>query len=421
MRQGVDLDTLRRNIVRLRAVIKLAESLERGDFPHPQSKEALIHVTELLRQGLERLESLSTKTDQIVINTACAAESRNVVALFPLLGFFLRSTDVRNAFELHGPFLRIIKNILGEDSKLVISSEWQYSPFSFIYPEEYKLTNTVMIGVPASESGSILSVPLSGHELGHNIWRHLDLKTRFGPSIEDVIKTEIRDNYWADFNRFANLGKPEDLDDLIGRQTWTHPYRWSLRQCEEMFCDFVGIAIFRDAFLHSFSYLLAPGSPQNRTEIYPSEKDRAHFQVQAANIMGVVTPTDHESLFEASTISGHDHYKVLLKVADAATSKLIEDLAKEAEKIVADAKVDPPSTEELEMIAKCFRLGVPPRETSGLPALVISAWNFYLSDMAEWKATYPSLFEVNGKELTMLSDLAFKSIEVFEIQSRQTD
>ena len=101
----MQLDTLQRNVVRLRAVIELAESFERGDFPHPQSKDALAHVTNLFRQGLARLEVLNSKTDPKIVNALCAAESRDVFQLFPLLGFFVRSTDVRNAFELHGPFL----------------------------------------------------------------------------------------------------------------------------------------------------------------------------------------------------------------------------------------------------------------------------------------------------------------------------
>ena len=415
----MQLDTLQRNVVRLRAVIELAELFERGDFPHLQSKDALTHVANLFRQGLARLEVLNSKTDSKIVNALCTAESRDVFQLFPLLGFFVRSTDVRNAFELHGPFLRIVKNILGEDSKLVISSEWEYSPFTFIYPEEYKLTKTVMIGVPASESGSILSVPLAAHELGHNIWRHLDLKTRFGRKIEDAIKIQIRDNFWADFNRFANLEKPGDLEDLIGRQTWTLPWKWSLRQCEEMFCDFVGIAIFRESFLHSFSYLLAPGFPQNRAETYPSEKDRARFQVQAATIMGVTIPSDHEDSYETSIMPGDEHFQSLLRIADATTAELIEDLAREAESIVSGAGVDRPTEDELEMIAKCYSFGVPPQNTTGLPALVIAAWRFYLSDMTDWRANHPSIFDEEGKSLTMLSDLAFKSFEVFEIESRQ--
>lgn len=331
----------------------------------------------------------------------------------------MRSTSVRNAFELHGPFLRIVKKILGEGSKLIISSEWDYSPFTFIYPEEYKLTNTVMIGVPASESGNILSVPLAGHELGHNVWRHLDLKKKFGPLIKQEIKSQIRDNFWQEFNSFASLGKPEDLDDLVGQQEWVLAWKWSLRQCEELFCDFVGIAVFRESFLHSFSYLLAPGLTQSRLEQYPSDKDRAEYQVKAAALMNVAAPNDYVSSFEESLPPGDPHVKLLLKVADASTRNMITRLAEEAEEIVSSAGINPPTPEELEMIYKCYSLGVPPQDTSGLPALVISAWNFYLSGMASWKSNYPGAFDQGGTPLIMLSDLAFKSIEVFEIDSRQ--
>ena len=38
----MQLDTLQRNVVRLRAVIELAELFERGDFPHLQSKDTFL-------------------------------------------------------------------------------------------------------------------------------------------------------------------------------------------------------------------------------------------------------------------------------------------------------------------------------------------------------------------------------------------
>ena len=85
---------------------------------------------------------------------------------------------------------------------------------------------------------------------------------------------------------------------------------------------------------------------------------------------------------------------------------------------LALAGVDRPTDDELEMISKCYSFGVPPQNTTGLPALVIAAWRFYLSDMTDWRANHPSIFDEEGKSLTMLSDLAFKSFEVFEIESR---
>lgn len=389
------------------------------DFPYSDSCDALKHLRSIFNKNLEDLESLSPETDPKIVNTLCISISKNINCLFDLLGFIIRSTDVRNSFELHGPFLRIIRKLLGNDSKLIISSEWNYSPFTFLIPAEYQLKDTVMIGVPASESENCLTIPLSGHELGHNIWSHASLSSSFGPKIEDAIKEVILHDYWDEFQSFEPLVNRENFDDLIGRQVWSQAWDWSLRQCEELFCDFVGISLFRESFLYSFSYLLSPGASLQRSPYYPSLQDRAKHQESACAIIGVKVPDGYHDSFQEIAKTKNPYFELMLNISDAATGNLIDKLVEIANKLILEAGINPPEEAEIEKINRCFGLCVPPLDFSGLPAVVNAAWEFYRGGMKEWRQLYPDLTNSPLQALNALSQLVFKSIEVHEINYLQ--
>lgn len=48
-----------------------------------------------------------------------------------ILGMILRSTNVRNPFELYFPFKRLAKTLLDGNVKLLMSSEWDFVPFTY--------------------------------------------------------------------------------------------------------------------------------------------------------------------------------------------------------------------------------------------------------------------------------------------------
>jgi hypothetical protein len=99
-----------------------------------------------------------------VKQTACQIANMTISRFHSLLRFVLRSTNVRNAFELFDPLLRMSQKLIGKDTKLILSSEWSFSPFTYVgvFPE---LPGFVFIGIPASESGNALIIPAAGHEL----------------------------------------------------------------------------------------------------------------------------------------------------------------------------------------------------------------------------------------------------------------
>lgn len=413
------MDVLASSVSKLRATAQQIRELATGDFPHAQARDALSQIGTIFETDLRQLESLSSSIDPAVTRTLASAQARKLYDLFPLLGMLLRSTDVRNAFEIHGPFLRIVQKLLGPSSKLIISSEWEFSPFTFLPPIQYGLTDTVFIGGPASEASNVLIVPLAGHELGHNVWAKQKRTEQLGPSLWSEMLEYLQVQRWNDFRQhYPQLGKPEDLADLLGQQTWAPAWNWAIRQCEELFCDFVGLAIFGESFLHAASYLTAPGLPTRRCFEYPGSKQRAGYHLRAATQYGVSAPTSYVDRFEDESAPSEQPLRILLDLADFGTSCLAQTLISEAEASVSASGIQRPSRDEVDRISRCFAQCVPTQGASSLSALINAAWTFYLSGMNEWKLMYPDLGQSQARLLELLNDLSLKTIEVFEIEQR---
>src|SRR5439155_22334513 len=144
------------------------------------SKAALDQLRTLFERKLQRLEAFAPGSDLSIISQECRVTLLALYQYLPLLGFILRSTNVRNAFEAFGPFLRLAGDVLEpgiersqRKTKLLLSSEWDYSPFT--YPTIPDLPKFLFIGLPAPESANPLLIPLAGHELGHAVWSRYSL------------------------------------------------------------------------------------------------------------------------------------------------------------------------------------------------------------------------------------------------------
>jgi hypothetical protein len=165
---------------KLRNIQRTIESLLDGDFPFEAQRLALrkLHAVfdQLEKKQLDRAERLGDGE-----NLSQVAENLNVKILqvLPILGFIIRSTNVRNAFEMLEPLRSIASAALQGSPQLIMSSEWDYVPFA--YPQSFEnLRSFVLIGLPASEAASALLMPVAGHELGHAVWRNLGMScTRF--------------------------------------------------------------------------------------------------------------------------------------------------------------------------------------------------------------------------------------------------
>lgn len=295
---------------RLLAFLDEAERLIAVEFPYSYSEEALNGIRRLFERKLKFLEQLDEQSDPATVQQECALALRDLFNYVPLVGFILRSTNVRNAFEVFGPLLRLARNVLESQvakdqrkTRLVLSSEWDYSPF--IYPIIPALPGFVMIGLPAPESANPLLVPLAGHELGHSVWTKLGLSDSLKFKVpEEVIS--IIEQRWTDYQKvfpYLQIEK-SDLDkDMFAYESWEQAVPWALGQAEESFCDFVGLRIFGRSFLDAFAYLLSP-TTGSRSPIYPSMRKRVGNLIKAANDYGVTFAPDWEQMFADDTVIG---------------------------------------------------------------------------------------------------------------------
>lgn len=114
---------------RIQSALNEIERLKDSDFPHNHPKEALGVIEQTLRARFTSLDSLSDKNQPDVVLASCSDALVELFVLHPRLGFILRSTNVRNSFEIYRPVLTLAKALLGPHIKLILSSEWEYSPF----------------------------------------------------------------------------------------------------------------------------------------------------------------------------------------------------------------------------------------------------------------------------------------------------
>lgn len=453
------MDRLVEAKVRLRAVLAEVRRVGESDFPYAAGRDALECIEKVFLGDAKNLEELIegvSPTDTIQL--ACETAIHNIEVCLPLLGFVLRSTNVRNAFELHGPLTRLARCVLDPKIRLVLSSEWNYSPSIYIEPPS--LDGFCMIGFPAHESGNPLIAPLAGHELGHAVWNHEKeelWRFGFGLQVEQRVLTEL----WSMRAQLRALDaavpdSPTAKDfagDLIACEKAIPAVNAAQRQAEEYFCDFVGLRLFGAAFLDAFSLLLAPRHSGYRIPEYPDLVKRAEAQVAAAHRFGIVTPKDYAERFqpiEQPAAPGSWDY-LLLQAADKAASAVFQELTNHVDAIFAIergssapvTKPGLPSQPELwtpiwgsvdatgnviknaeldsriQEIAESFAELTPPRKGGSLALLLNGAWRRI--DVAQQRAAEKNESLDIPAVLDSLREVVLKSVEVLEFEERLRD
>jgi hypothetical protein len=291
------------SLSRLDAVIEEIGRLKESDFPCLHSREALERLEQLFLRHRALLAGLPPGKNRLIVDSLCSATLTDLFKHVPLLGFILRSTNVRNAFEVYGPLLRLSQQVVGSDTKLIISSEWeQYSPFTF--REIAPLPKFVLIGIPAPESSNPLLIPLAGHELGHTIWRVRSFASKYTERIEREVVAQIESRLKAYQDLYTDhfAKKGQVYSNIFVKQNIAMPVQWALKQCEEHFCDFVGLYLFDQAYLNAFAYLLAPHMAGQRSPLYPNTLTRVKKLLDAAGRYRVRTNSDYEVPAEYSDL-----------------------------------------------------------------------------------------------------------------------
>ena len=274
-----------------------------------------------------------------------------------------------------------------------------------------ELPNVVLIGLPASESANALIIPAAGHECGHSVWVKEAVETKIQTDVQDNIIRFLKDN-WSEYTSYFPQIPKDKLDDLIGRPTWAKCYDWSIRQIEEMFCDFIGLILFGQSYLHAFAYLLAPALGGQRHPHYPNISDRVQHLTWAAGKTKVHVPEQYKDRFakeEEPKLTNADNF--LLKASDRVTAIMIQPLWKIGRTYCKNAGLDLPSSEEIERISQDFKLLVP---SSGAPEfvdIINAGWRCYLDD-----TFWEDVKIESSKRRMLLNELILKTVDVLEFE-----
>lgn len=402
-------------------IVELDRSAE-GDFPYQDSKLALGHLKALFEEKHKRLEGFDETNAPDVVMQQCRLALRDLFIYLPLVGFILRSTTTRNAFEAFGPFLRLAVDILepgvsrfDRKTKLLLSSEWDYSPFT--YHTVSDLEGFLFIGLPAPESGNPLLVPLAGHELGHAVWHAYSIRNRLKSRAQAEVVKAIEANWQRYLQIFQiKIDVGELTTNLVALETWARALEWCLRQAEESFCDFLGLRIFGESYLRAFGYILSPGYG-NRSERYPEMRSRVDHLLRAASKYQIDVPPDFTDLFdkdEPLNVAEADKFRIQL--ADQALENLLEDLISESNGIAEKAGLSPSSPDEVNRVLQRLRQIAPPEQCKTMADILNAGWKAYGDDDL-WKE-HPAL---QARRVSILKELVLKSLEIFEIERIQSE
>lgn len=401
------------------ATISLVKRLSENDYPHTDSKEALAKLLAVYENDKRLLTNIRPEAEPDTILEYCRRANINIVRLKSFLGLLLRSSNLRNAFEIYFPIKVLSQELLEQPTCVVLSSEWIFSPYTYpvALPE---LPQFIFIGVPASECENPLIMPLAGHELGHVVWSRRGAKQKYDPEIRSCILDLYRKHWPRVLELFRPLAPPERLEiDMFLRGIWNKSYKLAQRQLEEIFCDYLGLSIFGNSFLYSFRYLLAPSLGQYRSVLYPRLDKRTAYLEHAAKQFGMKLDSDfHESFSEEEPqLSPAD--TLLVEIADEATELLYKRMLRPVEEYRGRVPMFVQCDDEEKHARECLWNLVPPATVSSIVPIVNAAWSIRL-DVDAWDILghVEDNDDRRAMKLRVLRDLVLKSFEVYEYRIR---
>ena len=398
---------------RFDAALQEIERLRQSEFPYDHIQDVLLRLEAVFQRQRAQLDKLIPGSSPAIAKNAC---SQSLIYLFnytPFLGFVLRATNVRNAFELYPPLLRLARKLLGINTKLVLSSEWDYSPFVYLPTNE--LPDCVLIGVPAFESSNPLLIALAGHELGHNVWNQRFLANKFDAPLRHEVMSAVKGKFWSDFVSFYPQATHATLTtDMFVQQAWLPAHTFAIRQIEEVFCDMMGLRLFGEAYLHAFAYLLAPCIPGERPATYPEISARVAYMMQGASKLGLAVPTDYVDSFDKQLEPANPLTKMLVAIADVAVGSLIDRSMKEAFDAADGSSVPQRSDQNITAISRDFEKVMPCEGAMPLTDIINAGWQL-VHKSGLWK----DVPQIRTTDRTrVLNDLVLKSCEVAEYTER---
>lgn len=415
------MSPLNYTIKRLQTFLNEISILLESEFPYKHSELALRILQASFKKELSRLKKCHPASNKDIVNLQCSRIQNELFIYLPILGFILRSTNVRNAFEVFWPILRLAGDILepGDDmdkrkTKLILSSEWDYSPY--LYRELPRLPGFALIGLPAPESSNPLLIPLSGHELGHLLWVKNRLRNHITDPIIDAINKIVHDEEGKFLDHFPSFSSlPDDLsEDIFIWPILAKSQAWALRHAEESFSDIFGLRIFGSSFLQAFCYLLSPKVSQQRSLTYPKISTRAANLKKAAERFNITVPENYLDCFEDDEdpmLTQADSF--LLSVTDRTLEEIIPPLLDKVAEILSEQLLPKSSEKETIRIYNRLKQVVPTENTQSIVDILNAAWMaFEETDL--WK----ELPQVVDRRDPILKEIVLKNIEIYEIEQR---
>lgn len=392
-------------------ILRQIERLSESEFPHSHAREGLQLLKNLFESDLRRIIATQNFGNAIK-EQVCATANNHIFKFHPILGFCLRSTNVRNAFELYVPLLKIARQLISENTKLILSSEWVFSPFT--YPLVFtELPNYVLIGLPASESSNALIIPLAGHELGHSVWSAYN--------VDDILKPILQTNViealklkWSDYKiKFQSKQEIKDVEtDMFIRNVWLQSLNLSLRQVQEVFCDSIGVRIFGESYFFATEYFLSPNFGNRRAAHYPDIKTRTEAMVLSAKKFGFEPPDNFSSRFSENDLNLDVKQEFILSISDIATEGIVDDIISIVEFIANKKNLSFPKCSEAKRIYSCFKAGIPASDVNDLPEIINAGWLAYFDNDLWSQNSSP------GERFSPLNELILKTTEVLEYEIR---
>ena len=399
----------------LRAIKSQVESflreiskLEASEFPYPHSREALQVIRRLFEDNQFALEILTSEIDPSIVSLLCNNAAGLVRESSEILGFLLRSTNIRNAFESYGPLLRLCQKVLGPETRLIISSEWSFSPFNFVGFDP--LESFVRIGLPATESANPFLLPLAGHELGHSVWKSRNLDSLVEPKILQSV-LNLKNERQEDYNRLFYGGQHVQESEIETRRNVSPALEWARGQLEEVFCDLMGLRLFSEAYLYSFADMIAPFQAF-RTVFYPNNEDRANVLVKMSNAWKIDVPSGYQSWFIAVPSQEQGSRQFLLSLADSARMALVEMITREVERALDGISYNPRNADAVKDCLESLKIMVPIQKATGLSDILNAGWAAKQTESFFKEDNYNENADQNLKELLL------KSFEVLEYECK---
>jgi hypothetical protein len=398
---------------RIDTFIEQIDVLAASSFPHDDGKRALAAIRAHCNE-LKRDLDVPDGVREDVVDRLCLTLLDKVANFTDILGFILRSTNVRNPFELHFIVKKLITKALSEEVNLLISSEWAYVPFTYPMSVD-QLPGFILIGTPAPESSNPLLIPLAGHEVGHSAWRVFECTPEYSSLASDHVASELKANEQAakDLLENAPLGEL-DRDRVINQCAAD-----VMDQLEEIFCDMFGLYLFGHGFIAAFDYLLAPGG-HDRDLGYPSDQQRMEILVEAANILFIEFDPAMADRWTNTLPRRAD--RAAAKIIDAATMALVPRVRDDLFEQFRRRGIEAPSQSVINEVRASFERGEPFPDRVELGEIISAGWlrlreldDVVISDDDEEKKSAKRL-----KSYKVLADLVLKTVEVAEYHDRVT-